>query len=123
LGGAGPMDAARRRPWIDWVHTANTQNSAVREFTKWDDHPYSAAAIPDSLRRARRIATTEPAGPVYVSLDADIQEERLVERPDLTSRGEAPTRLAPDPAALRLLAEELCAAKRPMIIAGSVGRD
>src|SRR3954466_9124765 len=35
LGGAVPMDQARRRPWIDWVHTANVQNTAVREYTKW----------------------------------------------------------------------------------------
>jgi acetolactate synthase-1/2/3 large subunit len=52
LGGAGPMDQAKRRPWIDWVHTANVQNSSVRDFTKWDDHPYSAEAIPESFARA-----------------------------------------------------------------------
>ena len=23
MGGTGPMDSANRRPWIDWVHTAN----------------------------------------------------------------------------------------------------
>lgn len=124
LGGAGPMDAARRRPWIDWVHTANVQNTSVREFTKWDDHPYSAAAVPDSLERAHRIAATEPCGPVYVALDADIQEQvvdpsRL--RPVVGDA--APSRLAPDPQALGVLADELCAARRPAIVAGSVGRD
>ena len=25
MGGTGPMDSANRRPWIDWVHTANVQ--------------------------------------------------------------------------------------------------
>lgn len=123
LGGAGPMDAARRRPWIDWVHTANVQSTAVRDFTKWDDHPLSVEAIPDSLARAFRVACAEPAGPVYVALDADVQEQRTA-RPDRTpSPATTPTRLAPDPEGLRQVAAELCAAQRPMIIAGSVGRD
>jgi benzoylformate decarboxylase/acetolactate synthase-1/2/3 large subunit len=64
LGGAGPMDQAKRRPWIDWVHTANVQNSSVRDFTNWDDHPYSVEAVPESLARAWRVATMAPPGPV-----------------------------------------------------------
>src|SRR3990172_5679360 len=35
LGGAGPADAGRRRPEIDWRHTANVQANAVRAFVKW----------------------------------------------------------------------------------------
>jgi acetolactate synthase I/II/III large subunit len=77
LGGCGPMDSERRRPWIDWIHTANIQGDAVRNYTKWDDQPASAAAFGPSLARARRMALTEPAGPVYVALDADLQEARL----------------------------------------------
>jgi acetolactate synthase-1/2/3 large subunit len=123
LGGAGPMDSARRRPWIDWMHTANVQNTAVRDFTKWDDHPFSVEAIPDSLARAHRIATTEPQGPVYVALDADLQE-RPVE-PNAVGRpvDARPSRLAADPAALARLARTLCDAERPVLVTGSVGRD
>lgn len=123
LGGAGPMDAARRRPWIDWVHTADSQNTAVRDFTKWDDHPYSVEAVPDSLARAYRIATTEPAGPVYVALDADLQEQVVTgERPVPTVLPQ-PTRIAPDPEALAAVADELVAAHRPVLVTGSVCRD
>jgi benzoylformate decarboxylase/acetolactate synthase-1/2/3 large subunit len=124
LGGAGPMDQARRRPWIDWVHTANVQNTAVREYTKWDDHPFSVEAMPESLHRGYRIATTHPQGPVYIALDADLQEQ-VVEGPRPTPiTGDAPpTRLGPDPAALRALAEALCTAERPVLVAGYLGRD
>ena len=89
LGGAGPMDQAKRRPWIDWIHTANTQNEAVRAYTKWDEHPFSLEAVPDALARAERVATMYPQGPVYVGLDAGIQESPLdtFERmPPLTAR-------------------------------------
>jgi acetolactate synthase I/II/III large subunit len=124
LGGAGPMDGARRRPWIDWIHTANVQNSAVRDYTKWDDHPFSVEAIPDSLSRAHRIATTEPTGPVYVALDADLQEQVVTEPPLGPAAADAvPTRLAADPEALAALAGTLVAAQRPVLVAGSVGRD
>ena len=41
LGGTGPVDARKRRPWIDWIHTANVQGNAIRDFVKWDDQPGS----------------------------------------------------------------------------------
>ena len=34
FGGAGPMAYDRRRPNIDWIHTANVQGNAVRAYTK-----------------------------------------------------------------------------------------
>src|SRR5437870_5436574 len=30
LGATGPWDAAKRRPWIDWIHTASDQGALVR---------------------------------------------------------------------------------------------
>src|SRR3954468_14237992 len=41
LGATGPWDAARRRPWIDWIHTASDQGALVRDYTKWDNQPGS----------------------------------------------------------------------------------
>lgn len=75
LGATGPMDLTKRRPWIDWIHTALVQGSLVREYVKWDDQPAGLAAVPESLLRAHRVARTDPPGPVYVCFDADIQEE------------------------------------------------
>ena len=39
IGATGPVDAAKRRPWIDWIHTARDQGAIVRGYTKWDDQP------------------------------------------------------------------------------------
>ena len=52
LGGAGPATHDRRRPWIDWIHSADIQGNAVRDFTKWDDEPASVADVPEALARA-----------------------------------------------------------------------
>src|SRR5215510_8367811 len=44
LGATGPVDAVKRRPWIDWIHTARDQGAIVRNYTKWDDQPASPGA-------------------------------------------------------------------------------
>jgi acetolactate synthase I/II/III large subunit len=126
LGGSGPGDHARRRPYIDWIHSANVQGQAVRAFTKWDHEPRSLASVPAVLARAHRIATTGPCGPTYVALDAGLQEDRLtgpVPLDDVAALGAAPAPVAADAAALRALAAELCAAERPVMVLGYPGRD
>src|SRR5690606_2034915 len=74
VGGSGPADTARRRPWIDWIHSASTQGQFIRELVKWDDEPASLEALGTSLRRAHLVATTAPYGPTYVAIDALLQE-------------------------------------------------
>src|SRR3972149_3717514 len=65
-GGPGPMAPSRRRPWIDWVHTALVQGTQVRDYVKWDDQPASLAAVPEAFARAWRLPLPEPQGPVYL---------------------------------------------------------
>src|SRR6187401_3208678 len=79
LGATGPVDAVKRRPWIDWIHTARDQGALVRPYTKWDDQPASPAAAREALMRALWLANTAPQGPVYVNLDAEMQEAKLSE--------------------------------------------
>ena len=126
LGGSGPAAHERRRPNIDWIHSANVQGQAVRPYTKWDHEPRSLASVPTVLGRAYRIAVEEPRGPVYVALDAALQEDRVevpVPLDDLRRIATPPSRLAPEPAALDALARELCSARRPVMVLGYAGRD
>jgi thiamine pyrophosphate-dependent acetolactate synthase large subunit-like protein len=125
LGGTGPMNTKRRRPRIDWIHTALVQGNQIRDYVKWDDQPYSLADVPDSFIRGYRIATTEPMAPVYINYDADIQEDSItapVEIPDI-SRYAAPAPMQANPEALRQAAQMLVNAKTPLIIADSLGRN
>ena len=77
LGATGPVDAVKRRPWIDWIHTARDQGALVREYTKWDDQPASPGAAREALLRGTWIANTAPAGPVYINFDAELQESKV----------------------------------------------
>jgi thiamine pyrophosphate-dependent acetolactate synthase large subunit-like protein len=123
LGATGPVDAARRRPWIDWIHTARDQGALVRHYVKWDDQPASAEAAVESVLRAHLIASTAPFGPTYVNLDAGMQEaEAAPAPPPAVARFRAPASPPPDPATLAAAAAALAKAERPLILAGRVGR-
>jgi len=126
MGGTGPVATEKRRPWIDWIHTALVQGNAVRDFTKWDDQPSSVPAAIESTIRGYQIAMTEPQGPVYLCYDADIMESPLdgvkADVPDL-ARLQPPSRQGGDPAALRAAAELLVAAERPCFVVDRLGDD
>ena len=125
LGATGPVDSAQRRPWIDWVHTAQDQAALIRNFIKWDDQPGSVAAIPDSLLRAWQQTATAPHGPVYVCLDAGIQEQAVigpVAFPDPARYRPAPP-ARPDSQTVARAAALLAAAERPVILFGRGRRD
>ncbi|HKY50054.1 MAG TPA: thiamine pyrophosphate-binding protein [Candidatus Limnocylindria bacterium] len=124
LGATGPLDRGRRRPAIDWIHSAQVQGEAVRNFTKWDDQPATVADFPNSFARAYRIATTEPAGPVYLCYDAGLQEDAL-DRPvpiDAVVAAGRPSPVQADPAALARAADLIARAKRPVIVTEFTGR-
>jgi acetolactate synthase I/II/III large subunit len=124
LGAVGPMDAVKRRPWVDWIHTSRDLGALIRGYTKWDDQPGSVAAALEAMVRAYRIATTAPCGPVFVNLDATIQEEAShnVAQP-LLDRFPAAVSGDPPPAAVASVAAMLASARRPLLMIGRVSSD
>lgn len=124
FGATGPVDAHRRRPWIDWIHTAKDQGAVIRDYTKWDDQPASPQAAVESVLRAYQITRTPPYGPVYICLDADLQERALTEKvavPDAARFAPPPTPAVPREALLKARAA-LDKAKFPLILMGRVSR-
>jgi thiamine pyrophosphate-dependent acetolactate synthase large subunit-like protein len=122
LGAQGPMDAVHRRPWVDWIHTARDLGALVRGYVKWDDLPASVPAAIESILRAHMIANTAPQGPVYVCLDAGLQEQMVdgpIELPPL-ERFRAPAAGDPPAEAVARAAAILAAARRPVILMGRV---
>jgi len=124
LGATGPWDAARRRPWIDWIHTSSDQGALVRDYTKWDNQPGSVPAAVEALLRGSQIAQTAPRGPVYINLDAALQEEKIgaPPSPPESSRYAAPASPPPVPEDVRHAADLLSKASKPVILIGRVSR-
>ena len=124
LGATGPVAAEKRRPWIDWIHTMRDQGALVRPFVKWDDQPNSPESLVESLTRANLLTRSEPTAPVYICLDAGLQEEGLDHEPAWPDLARFAPPAAPRPAkdaldnAIRLLE----GAKRPVILAGRGAR-
>jgi thiamine pyrophosphate-dependent acetolactate synthase large subunit-like protein len=125
LGATGPVDAARRRPWIDWLHTSSDQAALVRNFVKWDNQPASVEAAIEALLRADRYTRTAPRAPVYVCFDAALQELKLEAMPALPDvrRFQPPASSAPNAQAVDRAAKLIREAKAPIILAGRVSRN
>ena len=124
IGATGPVDAAKRRPWIDWIHTARDQGAIVRGYTKWDDQPGSAEAAREAVARAFWIANTAPQGPTYVVLDAGLQEERLAAPlPSFdVRRSTPPVAAGAAPETIDRMRAMLDTARRVVILAGRASR-
>ncbi len=125
VGATGPMDETKRRPRIDWIHTAQGQGEAVRQYTKWDYQPHTIDGAPEAFARAYGVMMTQPQGPVYMIYDAWLQEQKLdhevkLPPPDAVK---VPSRIGPDPAALAKAADLIAASEHPVIIAEYTGRD
>ena len=125
IGATGPVDSDKRRPWIDWIHTTIDQGALIRGYSKWDDQPASPAAAVESIRRAAIIAQTQPCGPVYVNLDAAVQEAPVENMPPLEDVSRYRPHPAPEPprAALEAAVKALASAKNPLILSGRASRN
>jgi len=124
MGATGPMDEGKRRPHIDWTHTALVQGNAIRDYVKWDYQPYSIDGVPESFARAYSVMTTEPQGPIYMCYDAGLQEaklEREIPLPPITSVA-TPSPMMPDPRAIEAIADRLLASDMPLLMPEYVGR-
>ena len=124
IGGNGPSDITRRRPWIDWIHNALIPNTQVREFVKWDDQPTDIMAVLEDLIRAYDISSTEPAGPVYISIDAGLQEEKCesVKLPNPRSYS-SPSLEEGSAEAMKTIASSLLECSKPVIVVDKYGRN
>jgi thiamine pyrophosphate-dependent acetolactate synthase large subunit-like protein len=125
LGATGPVDAVKRRPWIDWIHTARDQGALVREYTKWDDQPASPGAAREAILRGTWIANTVPQGPVYINLDAEVQEAKVNEPlpPIDVARYMPKIETAASAEQVKQAAAMLKGAKQVLILAGRASRD
>lgn len=125
LGAQGPVDATQRRPYVDWLHTTSDLGALVRGYTKWDNQPGSVPATVEAILRAYQIAMTPPAGPVFVCLDAALQEQSAEGTPEFPplERFRPPMPPDPSPEAVAKAAAALSGAKRPLILMGRVSKD
>ena len=84
--------------------------------TKWSTMVMKPSSLLRVLRRAIKIATTPPMGPVYVCVPMDILDAPVVE--EVRPSSFPSTKVVPDDASLQTAAEMLSTAQKPMIFVG-----
>ncbi|MGH7090015.1 MAG: thiamine pyrophosphate-requiring protein [Stellaceae bacterium] len=108
---------------IHWGQEMFDQAGMVRELCKWDYELRNGAQLEAVIDRAIEIATSEPCGPVYLSLPREVMSERL-ERFTYSAKprrayGTSP---GPTPEQIARAADILAAAERPLIFARESAR-
>lgn len=99
--------------------TAPQMRDFVRQYVKWDWTSSRAAAVPEDVNRAIRVATTEPCGPTWLGLPQDYLESPDEVTVPRTERFVVRARPRPDPQLLDRAADLLARADRPLLVAGS----
>src|SRR5918911_5083660 len=89
-----------------------------RPITKWAYSIPAASKIQEALRRAFRIALTEPQGPVHLDCSRDILLEHCEAEPIAPAAYRPTTLPACSAAELDRAAELIAQAKRPVLLAG-----
>jgi len=117
------LDAAKRAPGGEWVHSVQDAAATVRDFVKWDDFPGSLTHFGESAMRAYNIAMTPPRAPVLLVLDTELQDGPLPPHEKLTiPRLPKTAPLIGDPGAVAEAAQLLVNAANPVLVADRYGR-
>ena len=109
---------------IHWIQEQRDQAGIVRTFTKWDYELRNAETTGVVINRAIQVATTEPAGPVYLVVPREslMQKISSVKFPSLNKH---PISITPqaDQESIDKIANKMLDANSPLIIVGRSGRN
>ncbi len=118
-----PDDKSGRPMYINWLQEQFNEAEVVRGYVKWEYELRSNKSIHQVIQRAFQVASTEPCGPVYLSLPLGLLKEKIesVRIPAVARHGAASTPQA-DYTTLNRVADMLINAENPVIITGNSGR-
>jgi len=112
-----------RDTYIHWLQEQFDQHGIVRNFVKWDYELRRADQMGEVVGRAFQIASSDPPGPVYLTLPREVLMTPIGELA-VPTREQAPAvRIgAGDPDALRDVAALLVRSERPVVLPSTTGR-
>jgi acetolactate synthase I/II/III large subunit len=116
------LDAANRRPGVEWDHTAIDVAQIVRGFIKYDDSPVSLDHFRESVMRGYSIMTTPPYGSAMITVDADLAENSVEKKPMPIPAYHPVRPPAGDANAVDEIAKLVANAQNPVILVGRTAR-
>ncbi|QBI54319.1 thiamine pyrophosphate-requiring protein [Streptomonospora litoralis] len=117
-----------RNEFIQWIQDVHDQRGIVRGYTKYDNEIRTGANVKQLVHRAMQIATSQPAGPVYLVGAREVMEQHLdpAHTDDPRYHLQRTTPIAPaalDPHTTDTIARALTQADNPLIVTSYLGRD
>ncbi len=115
-----PLVAITAQVSLERVHKESHQAIDIvgmfRTITKWNARVERPSVIPEVIRKAFKIAQTEKPGACHIELPEDVADADTDARP---LEFERPRRPSPDRPSLKMAAELIDGAVRPIILAGN----
>ena len=112
-----------RNEFIHWLQDVRDQRGLVRGYMKYDAELRTGRNIKQMTWRALQIATSAPAGPVYLMGAREVMEETVPEiAPSRVPFGAAAPR-ALDAASVAAIVDDFAKARRPLVVTSYLGRD
>ncbi len=116
-------DGALRSSAADWDHAMLDNAAMVRGYIKYDEQPGSLQHYKESMLRGHGLMMTAPSGPIVMVCDQTLQEDTASRKPQPAMPAYvAATQPAPDPGAIKQIAQMLVTAKNPVIVADRATR-
>ncbi len=111
-----------RNEFIHWIQDVHDQRGIVRGYTKYDNEIRTGHNVKTLVRRALQIATSAPAGPVYLVGAREVMEQPLEPAPAAPAgfAATAPTALAAD--VVHRIAGALAGARDPLVVTSYLGQ-
>jgi acetolactate synthase I/II/III large subunit len=116
--------AGARDVYIHWAQEMFDQAGMLREIVKWEYELRNGQQLETVIDRALSVATSQPRGPVYLSLPREVLAAPLPGFSyDSPARRVAAAAPGPDKGAIEEAARILAEAENPLIVTASAGRD
>jgi acetolactate synthase-1/2/3 large subunit len=113
-----------RDVYIHWAQEMFDQAGMLREIVKWEYELRNGQQLETVIDRALAVATSQPGGPVYLSLPREVLAAPLPGFSyDAPARRVAAAPPGPDRGAIDEAARILASAENPLVVTASAGRD
>ena len=107
--------------WLRNLSIVGGPNRLVEPFTKWSSRVTDSSVLYETVARAGELAQRTPQGPAFLNVPIETMLEEWSPNRPLKHRPSAPTG-HPDPRDVERVAELICKAESPVIVADSAGR-
>ena len=107
--------------WLRNLSIVGGPNRLVEPFTKWSSRVTSPQTLYETVARAGELAQRTPKGPAFLNVPIETMLEEWTPSSPLKHRPSAPVS-HPDPEAVSRVADMICRAANPVIVADSAGR-